>query len=48
MLALGLGSLAAIAILYRGLVGAVLDEEAAASPGVRVGLMNTTLRCSPR
>ena len=43
VLALGLGSLAAIAILYRGLVGAVLDEEGSRVAGVRVGLMNTTV-----
>ena len=43
MLALGLGSLATIAILYRGLVGAVLDEEGSRVAGVRVGLMNTTV-----
>jgi zinc transport system permease protein len=39
-LALGIASLATIAILYRGLVGAVLDEEGARVAGVRVGLMN--------
>lgn len=43
VLALGLGSLAAIAILYRGLVGAVLDEEGCRVAGVRVGLLNTTV-----
>ncbi len=43
VLALGLGSLAAIAILYRGLVGAVLDEEGSRVAGVRVGLMNGTV-----
>ena len=43
VLALGLGSLAAIAILYRGLVGAVLDEEGSRVAGARVGLMNTTV-----
>lgn len=37
---LGLASLATIAILYRGLVGAVLDEEGSRVAGVRVGLMN--------
>jgi zinc transport system permease protein len=41
VLVLGLGSLAAIAILYRGLVGAVLDEEGTRVAGVRVGLLNT-------
>lgn len=43
VLALGLGSLAVIAILYRGLVGAVLDEEGSRVAGVRVGLLNTTV-----
>jgi zinc transport system permease protein len=43
VLALGLGSLATIAILYRGLVGAVIDEEGSRVAGVRVGLMNTTV-----
>ena len=42
-IALGLGSLAAIAALYRGLVGAVLDEEGSRVAGVRVGLLNTTV-----
>ncbi len=37
---LGLASLATIAVLYRGLVGAVLDEEGSRVAGVRVGLMN--------
>ena len=40
---LGLASLATIAILYRGLVGAVIDEEGSRVAGVRVGLMNTTV-----
>jgi zinc transport system permease protein len=40
VLALGVASLATIAILYRGLVGAVLDEEGARVAGVRVGSMN--------
>jgi zinc transport system permease protein len=40
---LGLASLATIAILYRGLVGAVLDEEGSRVAGVRVGLMNTVV-----
>ena len=43
VVALGLGSLAAIAVLYRGLVGAVLDEEGSRVAGVRVGLLNTTV-----
>ena len=43
VVALGLGSLAAIAVLYRGLVGAVLDEEGSRVAGVRVGLMNATV-----
>ena len=43
VLALGLGSLAAIAILYRGLVGAVLDDEGSRVAGVRVGLINATV-----
>ena len=41
VLALGLTSLGAIALLYRGLVGAVLDEEGSRVAGVRVGVMNT-------
>jgi zinc transport system permease protein len=43
VLALGIGSLAAIAVLYRGLVGAVLDEEGARVAGVHVGLLNTAV-----
>jgi zinc transport system permease protein len=43
VLILGLGSLAAIAVLYRGLVGAVLDEEGSRVAGVRVGLLNTVV-----
>jgi zinc transport system permease protein len=43
VVALGLGSLAAITILYRGLVGAVLDEEGSRVAGVRVSLLNTTV-----
>lgn len=43
VLALGVGSLLAIAVLYRGLVGAVLDEEGSRVAGVRVGLLNTTV-----
>ncbi len=40
VLTLGIASLATIAILYRGLVGAVLDEEGSRVAGVRVGVMN--------
>jgi zinc transport system permease protein len=40
VVSLGIASLATIAILYRGLVGAVLDEEGSRVAGVRVGLMN--------
>ena len=40
VLALGVASLAAIAVLYRGLVGAVLDEEGSRVAGVRVGVLN--------
>jgi zinc transport system permease protein len=43
VLALGAASLATIAILYRGLVGAVLDEESARVAGVRVGLTNVVV-----
>ncbi len=43
VLGLGLASLAAIGIFYRGLVGAVLDEEGSRVAGVRVGLMNATV-----
>jgi zinc transport system permease protein len=43
VLAFGVGSLAAIGILYRGLVGTVLDEEGSRVAGVRVGLMNGTV-----
>jgi len=37
---LGVGALATIAILFRGLVGAVLDPEGSRVAGVRIGLMN--------
>jgi zinc transport system permease protein len=43
VLALGGISLAAIAILYRGLVGVVLDEEGSRVAGVRVGSLNTAV-----
>lgn len=43
VLVLGLASLATIAVLYRGLVGAVLDEEGSRVAGVRVGLLNTVV-----
>ena len=43
VLALGLGSLAAIAILYRGLVGAVLDEEGSRVAGAPVAALNTVV-----
>jgi zinc transport system permease protein len=43
VLVLGIGSLAAIAVLYRGLVGAVLDDEGSRVAGIRVGLLNTTV-----
>jgi zinc transport system permease protein len=43
VLALGVGALAVIAVLYRGLVGAVLDGEGARVAGVRVGLLNVTV-----
>ena len=41
VLVFGVASLAAIALLYRGLVGAVLDEEGTRVVGVPVGLLNT-------
>ena len=41
--ALGLGSLTLIALMYRGLVGVVLDEEGARVAGVRVGVANATV-----
>lgn len=40
VLALGSAALATIGILYRGLVGVVLDEEGSRVAGVRVGLLN--------
>ena len=40
VVALGVAALAVIAVLYRGLVGAVLDPEGSRVAGVRVGLMN--------
>ena len=43
VLALGSVSLSAIALLYRGLVAVVLDEEGSRVAGVRVGLLNTTV-----
>jgi zinc transport system permease protein len=43
VLALGAASLTAIAVLYRGLVGAVLDEEGSRVAGVPVGLLNATV-----
>jgi zinc transport system permease protein len=43
VLALGIVSLGAIALLYRGLVGAVLDEEGSRVAGVPVGLLNATV-----
>ena len=41
--ALGLGGLAAIVILYRGLVAVAVDEEAARVSGVPVAAINTSL-----
>lgn len=41
VLALGIGSLATVALLYRGLVGVVLDEEGSRVVGVRVASLNT-------
>ena len=43
VLALGLLSLAAIAVLYRGLVAAVLDDEGSRVAGAPVTLLNTTV-----
>lgn len=43
VVALGSISLATIAVLYRGLVGVVLDEEGSRVAGVPVGLLNTTV-----
>jgi zinc transport system permease protein len=43
VLALGAASLATIAIVYRGLVGTVLDEEGSRVAGVPVGRLNATV-----
>ena len=43
VLALGSVSLATIALLYRGLVGVVLDEEGSRVAGVHVGVLNTVV-----
>jgi zinc transport system permease protein len=43
VLILGVAGLATIALLYRGLVGSVLDPEGSRVVGVRVGLMNVTV-----
>jgi len=43
VLGLGAVSLTAIAVLYRGLVGAVLDEEGSRVAGVPVGLLNASV-----
>ena len=43
VVALGTISLTAIAILYRGLVGAVLDDEGSRVAGAPVALLNTTV-----
>ena len=43
VVALGTLSLTAIAILYRGLVGAVLDDEGSRVAGAPVALLNTTV-----
>ena len=43
VLALGVTSLAAIAILYRGLVAAVLDDEGSRVAGAPVALLNTAV-----
>jgi zinc transport system permease protein len=40
VLVLGLASLAVLGVLYRGLVGVVLDEEGSRVAGVPVGLLN--------
>ena len=48
VLALGGVSLAAIAVLYRGLVAVVLDEEGAASPAPPSQRSTPRLPCSPR
>lgn len=43
VLALGVASLVVIGVLYRGLVGVVLDEEGSRVAGVPVALLNTTV-----
>ena len=43
VLALGVTSLAAIAVLYRGLVAAVLDDEGSRVAGAPVALLNTAV-----
>lgn len=43
VLALGLGALGTIAILYRGLVGVVVDEEGSRVAGVPVGALNVVV-----
>jgi zinc transport system permease protein len=43
VLALGLASLATIGVLYRGLVGAVVDEEGSRVAGVPVDALNTVV-----
>src|SRR5207342_955714 len=43
VIVLGVGALATIALLYRGLVGSVLDPEGSRVIGVRIGLMNVTV-----
>ena len=43
VIALGVVGLATIALLYRGLVGAVIDEEGSRVAGVRVDLLNTVV-----
>lgn len=43
VLTLGVAALTTIAVLYRGLAGAVLDEEGSRVAGVRVGLLNATV-----
>jgi zinc transport system permease protein len=43
VLTLGIAGLATIALLYRGLVGSVLDAEGSSVVGVRVWLMNMTV-----
>ena len=40
---LGVAALATIAILFRGLIGAVLDPEGSRVAGVRIGLMNVVV-----